>query len=401
VAAVRDPGRLARRRAPDHRPAAEALDRVFGAGAAPVTAFAPGRVNLIGEHTDYNDGFVLPMAIEAGIELSARPRAGREVRLHAVDLGETSAFSLDAPIERDPAHPWSDYLRGVVRGVLQAGLRVDGLDLAFSGSLARGAGLSSSAALEVATALALQALAGFALGVPRLARLCQAAENEFVGLQCGIMDQYASLAAKAGHALFLDCRSLAFEHVPLDLGAHVVAICHSGVKHALVGSEYNRRRRECEAGVAALAARFPGVRALRDATPEQLEACRATLDPVVHRRCRHVIGEDQRVNDAVAALRAGDLGRLGRLMDASHASLRDDYEVSCPEVDLLVELARGAPGVIGARLTGGGFGGCTVNLVERDALPRLRDVVLPEYQRRTGKVARLFVSTAADGAEVD
>jgi len=188
--------------------------------------------------------------------------------------------------------------------------------------------------------------------------------------------------------------------VPLDLGRHVVAICHSGVKHALVASEYNRRRQECEAGVAALAARFPGVRALRDASLEQLEACRAALDPVVHRRCRHVIGEDGRVVEAVAALRAGDLERLGRLMDASHASLRDDYQVSCPEVDLLVDLARRGPGVLGARITGGGFGGCTVNLVERDALPHLRDVVLPEYQRRTGKVPRLFVSTAADGAEV-
>jgi galactokinase len=277
---------------------------------------------------------------------------------------------------------------------------VDGLDLAFSGSLAQGAGLSSSAALEVATALALQALAGFALDVPRMARLCQAAENEFVGLQCGIMDQYASLASRAGHALFLDCRSLAFEQVPLDLGRHVIAICHSGVKHALVASEYNRRRQECQGGVAALAARFPGVRALRDATLEQLEACQAALDPVVHRRCRHVIGEDDRVREAVEALRAGDLERLGRLMDASHASLRDDYQVSCPEVDVLVALARRVPGVLGARLTGGGFGGCTVNLVERDALPHLREVVLPEYQRRTGKVPRLFVSTAADGAEV-
>jgi galactokinase len=379
---------------------AEALVEVLGEGAGVVTAFAPGRVNLIGEHTDYNDGFVLPMAIEAGIELAARPRAGREVRLHSVDFAETSAFSLDAPIERDPAHPWSDYPRGVIRAVLLAGQRVEGLDLAFSGTLAQGAGLSSSAALEVATALAVQALGGFAMALPRLARLCQAAENEFVGLQCGIMDQYASLAARAGHALFLDCRSLAFEHVPLDLGRHVVAICHSGVRHALVASEYNRRREECQAGVAALAARFPSVQALRDATPEQLEDCRAALDPVVHRRCRHVVAEDQRVLQSVEALRAGDLPRFGRLMDASHASLRDDYQVSCPEVDLLVDLARQGPGVLGARITGGGFGGCTVNLVERDALPHLREVVLAEYQRRTGKVPRLFVSGAADGAEV-
>jgi len=402
VAAVRDPERLTRRlRAAGRRPMPAALVEAFGEGGPAVRAFAPGRVNLIGEHTDYNDGFVLPMAIEAGIELAARPRAGREVRVRSVDFGETATFRLDQPIERDAAHPWSDYVRGVIREVQQAGLPVDGLDLAFSGTLAQGAGLSSSAALEVGTALVLQALAGFAMEVPRLARLCQRAENQFVGLQCGIMDQYASLAARAGHALFLDCRSLAFEQVPLDLGRHVVAICHSGVKHALVASEYNRRRQECEAGVAGLRARFPAIRALRDASLEQLEACREALDPVVFRRCRHVIGEDDRVLRSVEALRAGELARFGRLMDASHASLRDDYQVSCPEVDLLVELARQGPGVLGARITGGGFGGCTVNLVERDALPHLRDVVLPEYQRRTGRVPRLFVSTAADGAEVD
>jgi len=400
AAAVRDPGRLARRLAPGRRPVAEALVEALGAGGEVVTAFAPGRVNLIGEHTDYNDGFVLPMAIEAGIELAARLNGGREVRVHSVDLRETAGFPLDAPIRPDAARPWSGYLGGVIQALQQAGLRVEGLDLAFSGTLARGAGLGSSAALEVGTALLVQALTGFAMDLPGLARLCQRAENDFVGVQCGIMDQFASLAARAGHALFLDCRTLAFQHVPLDLGGHVVAICHSGVRHALVASEYNRRRQECAAGVAALQARFPGIRALRDATPEQLEACRASLDPVVHRRCRHVIGEDERVLRSVEALGRGDLAGLGQHMDASHASLRDDFQVSCPEVDLLVDLVRRTPGVLGSRITGGGFGGCTVNLVERQALPHLREAVLPEYQRRTGRVPRLFVSTAADGAEV-
>ena len=400
VAAVRDPGRPARRLGPGRAPVADALVQAFGAGGGIVTAFAPGRVNLIGEHTDYNDGFVLPMAIDFGIALAARPRGEREVRVHSVDLRESITFPLDVPIQPDPAHPWTNYPRGVIWALQRAGLRVDGLDVAFSGTLAQGAGLSSSAALEVATAIAVQALTGFALERSHLARLCQAAENEFVGVQCGIMDQFVSLAARAGHALFLDCRSLAFEHVPLDLGRHVVAICHSGVKHALVGSEYNRRRQECAAGVAALRARFPGVRALRDATPEQLEACRGELDEVVHRRCRHVISENARVLESVAALRAGDLERFGLLMDASHASMRDDFQISRPEVDVLVDLARRSPGVLGARLTGGGFGGCTVNLVEREALPLLRDVVLGEYQRRTGRQPRLFVSAAADGAEV-
>jgi galactokinase len=274
------------------------------------------------------------------------------------------------------------------------------MDVAFGGDLPQGAGLSSSAAIEVATALAARALAGFEMDPARLARLCQEAENEFVGVQCGIMDPLASLAATAGHALFLDCRSLAAEQIPLALGDHVVAICHSGVRHALVGSEYNTRRRECAAGVEALRARLPGIRALRDAALTDLEACRADLDPVVFRRCRHVVTENARVLESVAALREGDLARLGRLMDASHASLRDDYQVSCPEVDLLVDLARGTPGVLGARITGGGFGGSTVNLAARSALEAFRSRVLGEYRRRTGIEARLFTSAAAPGARV-
>ena len=379
---------------------ADALAAAFGPGPGTVTAVAPGRVNLIGEHTDYNDGFVLPMAIEATIELAARPRSDREVRVHAADLGETVSFSLAQPIRRDADHPWSDYVRGVLWALGRAGIALPGMDVAFGGDLPQGAGLSSSAAIEVATALAVRALAGFEMGLSALARLCQEAENGFVGVQCGIMDPLASLAATAGHALFLDCRSLAAEQIPLALGDHVVAICQSGVRHALVGSEYNTRRRECAAGVEALGARLPGIRALRDAALTDLEACRADLDPVVFRRCRHVVTENARVLESVAALREGDLPRLGRLMDASHASLRDDYQVSCPEVDLLVDLARGTPGVLGARITGGGFGGSTVNLVARSALESFRSRVLGEYERRTGIEARLFTSTAGGGARV-
>jgi galactokinase len=379
---------------------AEALAAAFGPGGGTVTAFAPGRVNLIGEHTDYNDGFVLPMAIALGVELAARPRAGREVRVRAVDLGETAAFPLGAAAPaRDPAHPWSDYLRGVVWALERAGHPPAGMDVAFGGTLPQGAGLSSSAALEVATALAATRLAGVALDVAALARLCQRAENEVVGVACGIMDPFVSLAAREGHALLLDCRSLATEQVPLALGDHAVAVVHSGVRHALVGSAYNRRRAECAAGVDVLRRRFPGVRALRDATPEQLEACRPELTPEVHRRCRHVVAENARVLAAVAALRGGDLPAFGALLDASHASLRDDYEVSCPELDLLVDLARRSPGVLGSRLTGGGFGGCTVSLVARDALEAFREGVLGEYGRRTGLVPRLIVSAAARGAE--
>ena len=378
----------------------EVLERIFGAGGRIAVAAAPGRVNLIGEHTDYNEGFVLPMAIGLGVRAAGRARADREVRVHAADLGETVAFGIDGAAGRDPVHPWSDYVRGVLWALRRAGVPLAGMDLAFGGDLPQGAGLGSSAALEVSIALVAGALAGLDADRPRLARLCQQAENEHVGTQCGIMDQLASLMGRAGHALLLDCRTLEVRHVPLALGDHVVAVCHSGVKHALVGSGYNQRRRECAAGVEVLRARFPGVRALRDATPEQVESCRAELAPEVHRRCRHVVTEDVRVLESVAALRAGDLGGFGRLMDASHDSQRDDFEVSCPEVDLLVDLARRTPGVLGARMTGGGFGGCTVNLVARDRLDAFRETVLDPYRRQTGIAPRLFVSAASDGATV-
>src|SRR2546423_247996 len=258
VAAVRAADEAGRERAPvgigggmGHDPAAprpassmaDALRTAFGPGGTAVTAFAPGRVNLIGEHTDYNDGFVLPMAIEDGIEMAARSRAGREIRAHAVDLGETVAFSLEQPIRPDPTRPWSNYIRGVLWALSRAGVALGGMDLAFGGTLPQGAGLSSSAALQVATALTARALLRFTMDVPRLARLFQESEDELVGVEGGIMDPFVSLAAREGHALFLDCRSLAFEQVPLALGDHVVAICYSGVKHALVASEYNLRRR--------------------------------------------------------------------------------------------------------------------------------------------------------------
>jgi len=372
----------------------------FGPGGPIVTGRAPGRVNLIGEHTDYNDGFVLPMAIESGITLSGRLREGQEVRIRSADFAETAAFSLDAPIERDPDRPWSNYIRGVFLVLAGAGAKLRGMDLAFGGDLPQGAGLSSSAALETVTALVAQALLGFEMERPRMALLCQQAENEFVGVKCGIMDPFTSLMARAGHALFLDCRSLEFRHVPLDLGGRVVAIIHSGVRHALVASEYNRRREECGAGVRALQARFPGVKALRDAGLEDLETVRPAMAGEVYRRCRHVISENRRVLASAEALGRGDLAAFGRLMDASHASLRDDYQVSCPEVDLLVDLARKLPGLLGARITGGGFGGCTVNLASREAVEGLRTSVLPEYQRRTGIAPRLFVSAPAGGAEI-
>ncbi|HET6438848.1 MAG TPA: galactokinase [Anaeromyxobacter sp.] len=379
-------------------PMRDLLDKQFGPGAQAVVRRAPGRVNLIGEHTDYNDGFVLPMALEFAIEMAGRRRGAPEVRIHSADFGESVAFPIDRPIERDPAHPWSNYPRGVLWALSEAGVKLGGLDLAFGGDVPQGAGLSSSAALEVATAVVAQALFGFEMPGPDLARLCQRAENDFVGMKCGIMDQFISLMGRADHALFLDCRSLAHDLIPLELGDEVIAIVHSGVKHELVGSAYNERREECAAGVAVLRRHYPEVTALRDATLAQVEACAAELSPVVRRRCRHVISECARVLESKVALRSGDLTRFGRLMNASHDSLRDDYEVSCREIDLLVSLARRVPGLKGARITGGGFGGCTVNLLPARCIEAFRSEVLVPYERQVGIKPRLFVTRAASGA---
>jgi galactokinase len=378
----------------------DVLLKCFGEGGPVVTRRAPGRVNLIGEHTDYNDGYVLPMALEFAIRMAGRRRPGGEVRLHSVDFGQTVTFRVDRPIEPDRTHPWSNYVRGVLWALARAGVALEGMDLAFGGDIPQGAGLSSSAALEVATAEEARALLGFDIQGPPLARLCQQAENDFVGMKCGIMDQFISLMGRADHALFLDCRSLEHQLIPLELDDHVVAIIHSGVKHELVGSEYNTRREECGAGLAAIRKRFPGVAALRDATLEQLAAAAPDLSPTLQGRCRHVITECARVLESTAALRRRDLACFGRLMNASHDSLRDDYEVSCPEIDLLVSLARAVKGVAGSRITGGGFGGCTVNLLPRAAVDHLKAEVLAPYEKQVGIEPKLFVTRAADGASV-
>jgi galactokinase len=372
----------------------------FGPGAPAVLRRAPGRVNLIGEHTDYNDGYVLPMALEFAIEMAGRRREAREVRLHSLDFEQSVSFSLDRPIEPDPAHPWSNYVRGVLWALERAGVELRGMDLAFGGDIPQGAGLSSSAALEVATAEVARALLGFDIQGPPLARLCQQAENDFVGMKCGIMDQFISLMGRADHALFLDCRSLEHRLIPLDLGEHVIAIIHSGVKHELVGSDYNTRRDECGAGLAVIRKRFPAVAALRDATLEQLAAAEPDLTPVLRRRCRHVITECARVLESTAAQRRGNLARFGQLMNESHDSLRDDYEVSCPEIDLLVSLARRVRGLEGARITGGGFGGCTVNLLPGASVQSLKGEVLGPYEQQVGIKPELFITRAADGAAV-
>lgn len=378
----------------------QVFTKVFGDAHGLTIVRAPGRVNLIGEHTDYNDGYVFPMAINFDIVMAVRKRPDQWVRIHANDNGKTVAFSLADPITYDAEERWSNYPRGVLWALQEAGARLSGMEMAFLGTIPQGSGLSSSAALEVATALAVQHITGFEIAPPDLALLCQRAENDFVGMKCGIMDQFISLLGEKDHALFVDCRTLDYERIPLELGDYRILVCHSGVKHSLVDSEYNRRRQECETGVQILADRFPAVRALRDADLTMLRACRDQLEPVIYQRCHHVITENERVLKSIAALKAGDLPAFGQLLNQSHDSLRDDYEVSCAEVDLLVDLARKVEGVLGARITGGGFGGCTVNLIHAEAVDEFSTRVLSAYRKQTGIDAQVYVSTAANGAEI-
>ena len=359
-------------------------------------AFAPGRVNLIGEHTDYNEGFVLPAAVDRGVAVAGRRVPGDTFTLHAVDLGAHCTFSRLAP-ERDPGHSWADYFKGVVWALSKRGIDVPACEAAITGDIPRGAGLSSSAAYEVATALLLSKLGGFELPTLEVAKLAREAENDFVGVPCGIMDQMASTFGEQGKALLIDCRSLAHEAVEIPPGLRIV-VATSGVHHELASSEYNKRRAECEEGVRILASYRPGIRSLRDVVPDDEARLFELLPPVVRKRCRHVVSENARVLEAVAAMRSGDTARLKLLMATSHVSLRDDYEVSCPELDVLVELALPLPTCHGARLTGAGFGGSTVNLVNAAAVDSFSDSVASAYRTRTGRSAEIYVFDPTPGA---
>jgi galactokinase len=359
---------------------------------------APGRVNLIGEHTDYNDGFVFPAAIDRWVAIACRPRADSRVVVHATAFHETREFDVSATLAREGA--WPDYLKGVVDEFQKAGHGVPGFDAAIVGDVPVGAGLSSSAAVEVATATAILQLTGIDMSGPDVALLGQRAENHFVGVNCGIMDQFVCANAVEGHALFLDCRDLSYEHVPVSAGDARIVILNSGVTRGLTDSGYNERRAACEAGVALISqASGAEVTALRDVSTDLLDDHRSALEAAsVYTLCRHVVTEIERTRDAVELLQAGDVVAFGKLMDASHDSLRDDYEVSGPELDTLVELARGVDGVYGARLTGAGFGGCAVALAHADAVAELTRVVAAEYAPRCGLEAEVYVCRAVAGA---
>ena len=359
---------------------------------------APGRVNLIGEHTDYNDGFVLPAAIDRAITYAGRRRTDRRVRVFSMDFNASVEFSLDG-IQRDSQNSWSNFLRGVSKFLEADGHLLTGADIAFGGDVPREAGLSSSAAVEVGAVAFWKKLLGIALDPIYIVKLSRRTENEFVGVPCGIMDQFISALGRRDHALFLDCRDLTYRHVPLRADVKIV-VCNSGVKRALAQSEYEVRLKQCQQAVAKIAGTGLAVESLRDVKLSDLRAARGVLTDLLWRRSYHVVSENQRVLEAVRVLEGGDLERFGALMNASHNSLRDDYEVSSKELDALVEIARKQPGVLGARMTGAGFGGCTVNLVRADAAEAFAQAVGRGYQEALGLNAEVYICRASDGALV-
>jgi galactokinase len=368
-------------------------------GVRPTIFSAPGRVNLIGEHTDYNEGFVMPSAIGLCTRVAMSPRQDRQLVVQSEQFPGHFVFDLDN-LPKGSTGSWCDYVLGVAVVLREAGHSLNGANLFVHGEIPIGAGLSSSAALEVASALALMSLDGAALPIVDVARLCQRSENTFIGARVGIMDQFVSCLGKAGHALLLDCRSLEFELIPIPDTVRMV-ICNTMVKHEHAKGEYNRRREECEEGVRILATWYPRIRALRDLSADQLVEHSKDVPERIYKRCRHVVEENQRVREGARRLRAGDLTAFGEIMRESHRSLRDLYEVSCRELDMMVELAEGLPGYHGGRMTGGGFGGCTLNLVEAADAQDFANQISSRYQRAAGVTPAVYICSAADGAMVE
>jgi galactokinase len=367
-------------------------------GSHPSVFRAPGRVNLLGEHTDYNDGFVLPCALGFSTRVAIFPRQDRKLVIRSEEFSEEFEFDLDDLPSRAKG-VWSDYVVGVAVMLRQIGHSTPGASLLVRGEVPIGAGLSSSAAIEVASALALLSLNGTRLPLPEVAKLCQKTENLFIGARVGIMDQFVSCLGKAGHALLLDCRSLEFKLIPLPENIRLV-ICNTMVKHEHASGAYNRRRQECDEGVKILTRWYPDIRALRDVCLEQLEQHVGEIPSLIYKRCLHVVCENQRVLNGARYMINGDVGRFGSLMRESHRSLRDLFEVSCLELDVMAEIAESLPGYCGGRMTGGGFGGCTVNLVRSADAQPFTEQITERYQSTIGIKPEVYVCSAGNGANV-
>lgn len=378
-----------------HDPAVLRSMHVARFNAQPAVFVAPGRVNLIGEHTDYAEGFVMPVAINFATLAAISPRTDGKIVIYSENFGEEK--TSDAAAKPVASKHWSDYPMGVVSILTGEGHKIPGFSLSLWGDVPLGSGLSSSAALEVVTALAVLSLIGASYPGPVLARLCQRVENEFVGANCGIMDQFISANGKENHALLLDCRDLSYRLAPIPANVALV-IANTMVKHSIAGGDYPTRRRESEAACAVIASHRPGVPFLRDATLEDLEKWGHEMAPKSLMRARHVISEDLRTVAASEALLRGDMKELGRLMAEAHASYSGDFEGSCVEADAMVALAQDLPGLIGARLTGGGFGGCTINLVEQSEAPAFAEALGGGYAAQTGIVPEIHICHASDGA---
>lgn len=374
------------------------FEQVFGAGGRTSVVRAPGRVNLIGEHTDYNDGFVCPMAIEPEVRIVCRARDDGRVRIAStVFPGQVAEFSVQQKIERGEPK-WANYMRGVAAELIAAGIPLSGMDAIYDNTLPVGGGLSSSAAIEIGTGLALLTLTGQKIDPMRLALLSQKAEHVYAGAPVGIMDQMIVATAKAGHATMLDCRSLEKQYVPIDGQELRVVIANTMVKHELTGGEYAERRKQCEQAVEYFQRENPQIKALRDVGMKQVEAAKGKVEDIVFRRARHVVGENQRTVEAAAALGQKNYDRAGELMVQSHNSLRDDYEVSCEELDFLAADAMKVKGVYGARMTGGGFGGCIVALTQPRAVDALTAHLTKAYEEKYKITPQIIVTKAMPAA---
>ncbi len=356
---------------------------------------APGRINLIGEHTDYNEGFVLPAAIDRAIWLSVSPRTDDQIKLYSEDYQAEHEAQVGR-LEKS-GKGWPDYLLGTFSELAKDGKKVHGVNVVFGGDIPLGAGLSSSAAVESGMLFALNELYQLGLSRPEIARLAQRSENLFVGMQCGIMDMFASLMGKADHALQLDCRSLEYKYFPVNFPDYVFFLCNSGVKHELVNSEYNTRRQQCEEGVRLLQPYYPNIHSLRDVTLDMLDRERARFPEVVYKRCHYVVEENARVLAASEALTNGALETFGDLLYQAHKGAQTEFEISCLEVDFLVDLTRDRPDVLGSRMMGGGFGGCTINLVEREKVADFHAYATRKYQEAFGLDLPGWVVGLTDG----
>lgn len=375
----------------------EKISRVFNEkfSGNPLIVQSPGRVNIIGEHTDYNDGFVLPAAIDKAIYVAAAKRHGNGIHLFAANFNESFQTSIQEIL---PSANWHTYILGIVDQLLKNNRSIGGFSMVIDGDIPAGAGLSSSAALECAVVFALNELFECRIDKMAMVKMAQMAEHSFAGLQCGIMDMFASMFGKKNNAIKLDCRSLEHEYIPLQLEGYKLILLNTNVKHSLASSEYNVRRQECEAGISLMQQRYPQVKSLRDANKQMLDEC--IQDELIYKRCKFVVEEIERLNDACNNLQKGNLQALGKKMFATHEGLSKDYEVSCKELDYLVDTVKQNPDVLGARMMGGGFGGCTINIVKEEKIDELTQTIAPAYKTAMGKELSFYIVQTSDGTSV-